>query len=123
MNCHASALVLLTALSCDTRQPKPTQPEVTAELPEIIKAFETNEVAASSKYADRYVVTSGKVQKVGSYGSEFYVIFDVGAFAQGQCYTTQREKVESLVPGAPIRVRARATGNIIYLQLKDCEIL
>lgn len=108
---------------------KARQPTETVTIGELVKAYESNELAADNKYKGKWLLVVGKVDSIKKdILDDPFVIIGSGKqleIVQGQAYFDDAEQsvLASLEKGQTIGVVCKGDGLLMNVQLRDCLLM
>lgn len=101
--------------------------QVTIEAPVLVADFEANETSAAQKYVDKIITVTGTVTdvKVDSSGNSTVFLDGQHPVTAVTCsfYENEKSKVQSIKPGATIKIKGLCTGKLIDVVFNKCSIV
>ena len=112
---------------------QPTEEEkvgdVEVNLSSFVKEFDENQLAAETKYEDKWIMFTGYIDNIseGIMG-EYYVIVQPSAdeYYLGtsvQCYFDNKEALLDLKNGQQVSLRGKVDTQVMNVLVKSCEIV
>lgn len=116
-----------TAPTAPKEAPK-VEPATPVDLKTLLGEYKDNEIRADSKFKDKVIQVSGKVDDVKKdILDNMYVTLGTGArfeIPQVQCFLAASEtsKAASLTKGSTVTVQGRVDGLMLNVLVQDCTI-
>lgn len=124
------SLILLAIGSTDTEEEtiavkeQPASYTVTANT--IYSEYESNEVAADSKYKGKVIIVTGAIQDIGKdILDQAYIVIGGQGFLDGvQCSfaESQNSVIAQLSKGMSVKVKGKVNGKMGNIQLEKCSL-
>jgi len=131
----ASFIVLATFLllavgstdtDIDTQKVQSQAPSYTLSANQLYNEYNSNEVAADSKYKGKVVIVIGRIQDIGKdIMGDAYIVIGGGGFLDGvQCTFTKGEQssVARLSKGQQVRVKGEVAGKMGNVLVTKCRL-
>jgi len=127
----ALCIFLLTSLGTlnkpkETRQVQSQVPSYTLSSDELYNDYETNEVAADSKYRNAVVIVTGIISEIGrDFTDEPYITLGGKNFTDGiKCSFPKDSEgsIANLRKGKKVTVKGKVAGKPFYIELENCAI-
>jgi len=136
LNKHLASLVVLAVLAIlavgstdtdtDTQKVQSQAPSYTLSANQLYSEYNSNEVAADSKYKGKVVIVSGTIQDIGKdIMDDAYIVIGGGGFLDGvQCTFTKGEQssVARLSKGQQVRVKGEVAGKMGNVLVNKCSL-
>lgn len=133
---HIASLVLLIVFGIlaagsidtdtDTRKVQSQAPSYTLSANQLYREYESNEVAADTKYKGKVVIVSGRIQDIGKdIMDDAYIVIGGKGFLDGvQCTFTKSEQssVASLSKGQQVSVKGEVAGKMGNVLVKKASL-
>jgi len=136
LNKHLASLVVLAVLAIlavgstdtdtDTQKVRSQAPSYTLSANKLYSEYNSNEVAADSKYKGKVVIVSGTIQDIGKdiMDDAYIVIGGSGFLDSVQCTFTKGEQssVARLSKGQQVRVKGEVAGKLGNVLVNKCSL-
>jgi len=133
---HIASFVVLAAFlilavgstdtDTDTQKVQSQAPSYTLSANQLYNEYNSNEVAADSKYKGKIVIVTGTIQDIGKdIMDDAYIVIGGGGFLDGvQCTFTKGEQstVARLSMGQQVRVKGEVTGKMGNVLVNKCSL-
>lgn len=133
---HIASFVVLAAFlilavgstdtDTDTQKVQSQAPSYTLSANQLYNEYNSNEVAADSKYKGKIVIVTGTIQDIGKdIMDEAYIVIGGGGFLDGvQCTFTKGEQstVARLSMGQQVRVKGEVAGKMGNVLVNKCSL-
>lgn len=103
-------------------------PEIMLSAPELVNAYENNEVKADKEYGGKVVEISGEIRDISIMLGKTFVILSSGqdfSLSDVQCFfddEAEISKIENLSKGQQLTVIGTVDGKSINIGINDCII-
>jgi len=133
---HVASFVVLVAFlvlavgstdtDTDTQKVQSKAPSYTLSANQLYNEYNSNEVAADSKYKGKVVIVTGTIQDIGKdIMDDAYIVIGGGGFLDGvQCTFTKGEQssVARLSKGQQVRVKGEVAGKMGNVLVNKCSL-
>jgi len=133
---HIASFVVLAAFlilavgstdtDTDTQKVQSQAPSYTLSANQLYNEYNSNEVAADSKYKGKIVIVTGTIQDIGKdIMDDAYIVIGGGGFLDGvQCTFTKGEQstVARLSKGQQVRVKGEVAGKMGNVLVNKCSL-
>jgi hypothetical protein len=110
----------------DTQKVSTQTPSYTLSAHQLYSDYNSNEVAADSKYKGEVVIVTGTIQDIGKdIMDNAYIVIGGGGFLDGvQCTFTsgQQSSVASLSKGQKVKVKGEVSGKMGNVLVNKCSL-
>jgi|BioPla2DNA2_1021312.scaffolds.fasta_scaffold60085_2 hypothetical protein len=115
-----------TDTDTDTQKVQSQSPSYTLSANQLYNEYNSNEVAADSKYKGKVVIVTGTIQDIGKdIMDDAYIVIGGGSFLDGvQCTFTKGEQssVARLSKGNQVRVKGEVAGKMGNVLVNKCSL-
>ncbi len=115
-----------TDTDTDTQKVQSQVPSYTLSANQLYGEYNSNEVAADSKYKGKTVIVTGTIQNIGKdIMDDAYIVIGGGGFLDGvQCTFTKGEQssVARLSKGQQVRVKGEVSGKMGNVLVNKCSL-
>jgi hypothetical protein len=115
-----------TDTDTDTQKVQSQAPSYTLSANQLYSEYNSNEVAADSKYKGKVVIVTGTIQDIGKdIMDDAYIVIGGGGFLDGvQCTFTKGEQssVARLSKGQQVRVKGEVSGKMGNVLVNKCSL-
>jgi len=115
-----------TDTDTDTQKVQSQAPSYTLSANQLYNEYNSNEVAADSKYKGKVVIVTGTIQDIGKdIMDDAYIVIGGGGFLDGvQCTFTKGEQssVARLSKGQSVRVKGEVAGKMGNVLVNKCSL-
>ncbi len=133
---HIASFIILAAFlvlavgstdtDTDTQKVQSQAPSYTLSANQLYNEYDSNEVAADSRYKGKVVVVTGTVQDIGKdIMDDAYIVIGGDGFLDGvQCTFTKgsQSSVARLSKGQQVRVKGEVAGKMGHVLVKKCSL-
>ena len=133
---HVASFVVLVAFlvlavgstdtDTDTQKVQSKAPSYTLSANQLYNEYNSNEVAADSKYKGKVFIVTGTIQDIGKdIMDDAYIVIGGGGFLDGvQCTFTKGEQssVARLSKGQQVRVKGEVAGKMGNVLVNKCSL-
>jgi len=110
----------------DTQNVQSQAPSYTLSANQLYREYDSNEVAADSKYEGRVVIVTGTIQDIGKdIMDDAYIVIGGGGLLDGvQCTFTKGEQssVANLSKGQQVSVKGEVSGKMGNVLVNKCSL-
>jgi hypothetical protein len=115
-----------TDTDTDTQKVQSQAPSYTLSASQLYSDYNSNEVAADSKYKGKVVIVTGTIQDIGKdIMDDAYIVIGGGGFLDGvQCTFTKGEQssVARLSKGQQVRLKGEVAGKMGNVLVNKCSL-
>lgn len=115
-----------TDTDTDTQKVQSQAPSYTLSANQLYNEYNSNEVAADSKYKGKVVIVTGTIQDIGKdFMDDAYIVIGGDGFLDGvQCTFTKGEQssVARLSKGQSVRVKGEVAGKMGNVLVNKCSL-